>query len=85
MKNLFNKLCILLFIAHFIACSHDAVDEMSVFTEDGTVVNTFKVSENEARETLMSFLDRFDTSSSGGAGAHPKGQSRISRLSMSIQ
>ena len=67
MKNLFNKLCILLFIAHFIACSHDAVDEMSVFTEDGTVVNTFKVSENEARETLMSFLDRFDTSSSGGA------------------
>jgi hypothetical protein len=38
MKNLFNKLCILLFIAHFIACSHDAVDEMSVFTEDGTVV-----------------------------------------------
>ncbi|QRX64128.1 C10 family peptidase [Dysgonomonadaceae bacterium zrk40] len=63
MKNL-CKLFIVFFIAHFIACSNDEVDEKSFFTEDSTVANVFKVSEDEAKETLMSFLDQFDSNSS---------------------
>lgn len=65
MKNL-CKLFVVFFIAHLIACSNDAVDEMSVFTEDDTVANVFKVSENEAKATLMSFLDEFDSNFSNG-------------------
>lgn len=67
MKNL-SKLFFVFFIAHFIACSNDAIEEMSVITEDvnnnGTVENTFKVSEDEAKETLISFLGQFESNSS---------------------
>ena len=69
MKNL-CKLFIVFFIAHFIACSNDTIDEMSVVTEDfnnnGTVANLFKVSEDEAKETLISFLGQFESGSSDG-------------------
>jgi hypothetical protein len=65
MKNL-RKLFVILFIANFIACSNDLVDEMSVFTEDDSVSIVFKVSEEEAKETLMSFLDQFDSNPSSG-------------------
>ncbi|MFA5228912.1 MAG: C10 family peptidase [Candidatus Paceibacterota bacterium] len=64
MKNLY-KLFIVFFIAHLIACSNDVVDEISVFTEDA-VANVFKVSEDEAKATLMSFLDQFDSNSTNG-------------------
>ena len=64
MKNL-CKLFVVFFIAQFIACSNDSIDEMSVVIEDGTVANVFKVSENEAKATLMSFLDQFDSNSNG--------------------
>lgn len=64
MKNL-CKLFIVFFIAHLIACSNDVVDEISVFTEDA-VANVFKVSEDEAKATLMSFLDQFDSNSTNG-------------------
>lgn len=69
MKNL-CKLFVVFFIAHFIACSNDTIDEMSVVTEDfnnnGTVANMFKVSEDEAKETLISFLGQFESGSSDG-------------------
>lgn len=69
MKKLF-KLFFVFFIAHLTVCSHDAVDGISVVTEDFNnscaVANLFKVSEDEAKETLMSFLDWLDTNSSGG-------------------
>jgi hypothetical protein len=65
MRNLY-KLFVVFFIAQFIACSNDIINEISVDPEDGTVVNTFKVSEDEAKETLMSFLDQFDSNSTNG-------------------
>ena len=76
MKNL-SKLIIVFFIAHFIAsCSNEAFEEISVITEDfnnnGIVENTFKVSEDEAKETLMLFLDQFESNSSVGVRSTSK-------------
>lgn len=65
MRNLY-KLFVVFFIAQFIACSNDIINEISVDPEDGTVVNTFKVSEDEAKETLISFLGQFESGSSDG-------------------
>jgi hypothetical protein len=64
MKNL-CKLFVVVFIVHFIACSNDSIDEMSVVIEDDTIESTFKVSEDEAKQTLISFLDQFDSNSNG--------------------
>jgi len=65
-----GKLFVFFFIAHFIASCTDPIDEMSAVTEDlnnnGTFENMFTISEEEAKETLASFLDQFEPGSPDG-------------------